>query len=114
MRKQICVYWGVDYSSAAYDEFGQSILLPAVQLKCRWQDVIEEFVDAKGAPRISNSKIFTGIDIVPGGYLKLCSLSDLSSAGNSDPRVEDAAWEVKRFDKMPTLKGNKFLRTSYV
>ena len=113
MRKQTAVYWAPGSGRAKYDELGQPTQIDPVEIRCRWSNKVEQFIDSKGAEQISKSKVYPGIDLEPGGYLRLGTISDLDSA-DVNPEVIDGAWEIKAFDKIPTLKADKFLRKAFL
>lgn len=114
MRRQVAVYWAINSASAAYDSWGQQIFVTPVEIECRWGDVIEEFIDMDGVRQLSQSKVYVDRDMELGGYLLLGALADLSSVEMSAPKTNKNAWEIKRFDKLPTLKATKYLRTVYL
>jgi hypothetical protein len=112
MLKQTAVYWAVNSDSAAYDKWGDPIPVDPVEVKCRWVDVVEEFIDINGVKLMSHSKVYVDRDVDISGFLFLGTIADLDSA--ADPQSNDNAWEIMRFDKLPTLKADKFLRTTYL
>jgi hypothetical protein len=75
-------------------------------------DTIEEFLDPNGVTQLSQSKVYVDRDVTLGGYLFLGTLSDLDS--DTDPSTFSDAWEIKRFENLPTLKANAFLKTVYL
>lgn len=113
MLKQIAVWWPVTEGLTAFDRFGQPVPATPVEISCRWVDIIEEFVGPDGAPQVSRSKIYVDRDVTTGGYLYLGRLSDLSSA-DVNPEDIKGAWEIMSFQKLPTLKADKFLRTVFL
>jgi len=115
MLKQTCVYWAPaldDSGSYTYDNYGKVQYQDAVELACRWQDRAEEFLNGDGDLNISNSIVFTGVDVTVKGVLMLGTLSDVTD--EDEPLNNTTAHEIKRFDKIPTLKATKFLRKAYL
>ena len=115
MRKQTAVYWALastESGGVAYDDFGQPQLTDPVEIKCRWDDTSEEFIDPKGTKQVSRSKVYTDRDVVVGEVLMLGVLTDVD--GSISVKENDNAWEIKRFDKTPNLKATEFLRTAYL
>jgi len=115
MRKQTAVYWppGSEASGGAdFDDYGQPLYATPVELLCRWEDKSEEFINANGTRELSHSLVYVGQDVRPGGALLLSALVDVSDL--VIPKNNAGAWEIKRFDKIPTLKADKFLRIAYL
>lgn len=110
MLKQKAVYWAP--ASPKFDDYGQPNISTPVEIDCRWEDVGEEFLDGGGTLQLSMAKVFVGIDVVVGGLLMLGELS--SSVDEDNPKNNDGVWEIRRFEKLPTLKATQFLRTCYL
>jgi len=110
-----CVYWALasnESGGIAYDDYGQPLYTDPVELKCRWDGVAKEFVDAKGTTLVSRAVVYVESDVDVGGLLFHGTLDELDSG--LDPRTQDGAWEIKRFDKIPHLKYKWFLRVAYL
>ena len=110
MRKQTAVYWAP--GDRAYDNFGQPLYANPVEIACRWEDVAVEFLDANGNTQISRSRVYVDQDVRLSGVLMLGPLDDVTYS--SQPKQNENAWEIRRFDKLPTLKATEFLRTAYL
>lgn len=122
MRKQDAVYW----PPVKADGFGRPgvgglvelILVPGTgNYRVRWEDTIEEFIDAQGTTRKSMAKVYVpqlpdGSEIVPGGYLWLGVRSALTL--ESEPLTNANVFEVKRVDKIPNLRATEKLRIAYL
>jgi len=103
MRKQDAVYW----PPGAYDGYGQPTLGTAVAIKCRWEDVAEQFLDSDQQEQISNARVYVDRTVELGGMLWL---GDISSAP-SDPRTDDDAWEIRKYESIPNFKATEFLKS---
>lgn len=115
MRKQKAVYWPLQSSDSAgdaFDDYGQPQWDGPIEIDCRWEDVIEEFIDASGTQQSSNAKVYVDRDVDVGGVLMLGELTDITDENN--PKENDGAWEIRRFDKLPNMKATEFLRTAYL
>lgn len=66
-RNQIAVWWKVK----GKDLYGQSSYESPVEIKCRWDDVMEEFVDTGGNRQMSKAKVFPDREISVGDVLWL-------------------------------------------
>lgn len=108
MLKQIAVYW----APLAPDKFGKTTYAAPVEITCRWEQRDEEFKDRDGSVLISPAVVYVGQDVVVGGMLMLGELT--SSVDETNPRANAGAWEIGRFDKLPTLRATRFLRTVYL
>jgi hypothetical protein len=112
MRKQTAVYWGLN-PATPYDNFGQPIFITPVEILCRWEDTVEEYIDPKGERRMSHSIADVDRVMNVNGRLKLCALVDLDS-NLLDPYANDNTWEIHRFDTIPNLKNTENLLTAYM
>jgi len=115
MRKQTCVYWGLASTASGgidYDGYGQPQYTAPIQITCRWEESVQEFLDMSGARQLSNAVVYPELDVVLGGVLMLGTLADVTDEDN--PKENDNAWEIRRFDKLPTLRATEFLRTVYL
>ena len=108
MRKQNAVYWAI----ASIDGHGQEVYASPVQIDCRWEDSNEEFLDANGDRQISNAVVYTDRDTTPKGVLMLGVLADITDAVNI--KENSGAWEIRKFNKLPTLNAKEFLRTAFL
>ena len=108
MLRQEASYWAL----VGFSQYGQPEYADPVEITCRWEDVNEEFIDAQGTRQMSHAMVYTDRDVTVGGVLMLGELE--SPVNEGDPKRNTGAWEIKRFDKLPTLKATKFLRTAYL
>lgn len=107
-RQQTVVYWGTPVS----DGSGGRTFATPVELKVRWEDRAEMFVDAQGREKRSRAVCYPGQDVDLGGYLYLGQLADLSSA--PEPADTATAYEIQGFMKVPDIKGTRFMRTAWL
>jgi len=118
MRRQNAIYW----PPLAADRFGVQVPGALVELamvcgdknyRVRWVDVTEEFLGTDNTTQMSNAYVYVpvlpdGSEVVVGGYLWLGDRSGLTD--EKDPRNNPGAWEVRKFEKTPTLRASKFIR----
>jgi hypothetical protein len=104
--KQKAVYWPPEGTTGG----GATIYGEAVQIKCRWEDISEEYTDTAGDTKISNSKVMVDRKLEVGGVLWLGALVDVPSS--TDPMSNDGAYEIKKFNSVPSFNGKKFARTA--
>ncbi len=110
MRKQKAVWWPL--AAVEYDNYGQPVATTPVEIKVRWEDVSEEFLDAKGTVQLSRARVFVDRDVEVGGVLMLGELD--SGVDENNPKENDNAWEIRRVEKLPNLRNTEYLRTCYL
>lgn len=108
MRRQNAVYW--PYSSV--NEFGVKQVGSPVAIRCRWEDVSETFLDSLGEQQVSNAVVYVDRDTPAGGILMLGVLTDITDSVNIKENV--GAWEIRKFENLPTFKATEFLKTAYL
>lgn len=114
MLKQYAVYWppGSEAGGQDFDSYGRPVYTTAIEIRCRWEDIAEEFIGPDGTDQVSRSKVFVDRDVRTGGVLWLGRLVDVGDLVN--PKRNNNAWEVRRFDKVPTLNATQFVRMAYL
>ena len=115
MRKQTAVYWPLASSDSGgddFDDYGQPVVTDPIEISCRWEDVAEEFIDAKGTRQVSKSTVYVDQDVDVGGILMLGTEDDITDSTNI--KENEGAWEIRRFDKLPNLRATEFLRTAWL
>ena len=111
MLKQACAYWAPGNA----DGFGGFSYSAPVWILCRWEDRQEKFIDDNGQEILSRALVYVDQDVEVGGYLILSDDLDSSGAVPSDPTDSATeAWQIGRFEKLPTLKADGYLRTCYL
>lgn len=107
---QTVVYWG----NPANDGYGGRTFDDPVELDCRWSDKQDLFIDIDGQEKRSEAVVWVESDVVVGGYLYLGDLDDLSSAEEADPFEVTNAFEIRRFEKVPSVKADQFVRKAWL
>lgn len=108
--KQRCCYFG----NPTPDGYGSYSFDSPVEIDCRWTDSVQVVSDGKGNDIVCKSVVMVAQDIEELGMLFLGTLDDLDSAEEDDPVSIERCYTVKRFDKIPMLKGSPFLRVCYL
>jgi hypothetical protein len=108
MLKQTAVYWAPDVPNA----YGDPSYDVPCEISVRWESRSEEFLDTEREIRMSNAVVYVASDVEVGGVLMLGVLS--MDVDQSDPKNNEGAFEVQRFDKLPNLKATETLRTAYL
>jgi hypothetical protein len=121
MRRQDAIYWPPgepdDYGHCSFGELVELVQVGGVNYRVRWEDRVEEFIDAAGTLTRSRAVVFvpvlpSGGEIVVGGYLLLGPRGSLVS--EIEPQRNVGACEVRRVDYLPNLKNTERLRTVYL
>lgn len=79
------------------DGFGGRAWTVPENLKGRWQDDNELFVDTQGQQALSRARVYLNTDVIIGGYL----FRGVSVA--SDPTKVTDAFEIKQYRNSPPL-----------
>ena len=108
MRRQKAVWW----SKSNVDDYGRPTWNTPVEIDCRWEDAAQEFVKEDGEVNFSRSIVYVDRDMEVGDVLLLGELD--SGVDEADPKNNNGAWEVSRFEKTPNLKATEFLRVCYL
>jgi len=108
MRKQNAVWW---QRSATPDRFGKFSFAAPVEVDCRWDDTIEEFVDAKGETRAGRATVYVDRIMAPGDRLQRGAID---SDTPDDPLTVTTAYEIRRFDQNPNFKATETLLTAFL
>jgi hypothetical protein len=115
MRKQTAVYWppgSEETGGRDYDDYGKPMYASPVEISCRWEDVVQEFVDTENEITFSQAIVYVDSDVRLRGVLFLGTLTDVNDLNN--PKDNEGAWEIRRFDKLPNLRNTETLRTAYL
>jgi hypothetical protein len=121
MRRQTAVYW----EPSEVGEEGQMTFLEPIEIKCRWEDITEQYIDRAGTPQTSSARVYVDRDLFKLGVLWLPpenlnlnegdALSQVTS--EEDPFANSGAFEIRKFEKLPVLKPkteDDFLRTCWL
>lgn len=101
---QTVTYWA---PGALNSEGGRAYTTP-VQIDGRWAEKVELFTDARGQEKRSLAIVHVEQNVAVDGYLYL------GTSAGSDPTVIAGAYPIKRFDKIPGLEAEVFVRKAYL
>lgn len=112
---QTAVYW----ASPVPDGYGGFTWDDPIEIDCRWVNstkvILTRAVRGGGGEEIiCQAEVQVNQDLDEQGMLYLGSLDDLDSGEEADPVTISTAYTIKRFDKVPTIKGNRFFRKAYL
>jgi len=107
---QTAVYW----ASPQPDGYGGYTYDDPIEISCRWVDSVKVVKDKNGEEIVCRAEVQVDRDVDEGGVLYLGSLGDLTEQQKNNPKLVDGAFEIKRFDKIPDVKGKKYFRKVYL
>ncbi len=109
MRKQKAVLWT---RSSTSDKYGRFSYDAPIEIKCRWEDVAEEFRDTKGQTVMSRSIVYVDRIVGIGDMLRRGTIDVDETA---DPRtLPETAFEIQKFDQLPDLRNKNTLLTAFL
>lgn len=108
--KQTAVWWQI----YGHDAQGHRQFEEPVEIKCRWEDLSEEFADPNGQTRISRSKVLVERDLGIGDLLLLGTMDDVVFPDEPLHEENGHVMEIQRFDKIPDRRARKFLRIAWL
>ncbi len=108
VRKMKAVWW---QRSATPDRYGKFSFEGPVEIDCRWDERTQEFVDSQGERLLSSAVVMVDRVMAPGDRLKR---GEMDSDTPDDPLTIRTAFEIKRLDRIPTLKADKELLMAYL
>jgi hypothetical protein len=104
MLRQDAVLW----TFTGEDEFGNKTYADPVQIKVRWEDKTEQFLDRKGNTQVSRAQVYVDRKIEERSALWKGTLAEVEST--ADPFANDGAYEVRAYSEQPDFKARRFLR----
>lgn len=107
--KQTAVYWPPE---TEFDEHGAPVSQEPVEIGCRWDEDLKEFIGLDGTTQVSKAQAIVDRDVERGGVLMLGTLDDVSDP--DDPKANDGAQEILAFQKNPNLRGTKYVRVAFL
>ena len=111
LLNQKAVYWAL----LAKDGYGGFTWSDPVEIDCRWVDICKVIMDGRGKEIVSRAKIIVSQDLDEQGMLYLGYMANLTASQLSDPKTVDDAYEIKRFDKVPSIdEEDLFFRRAFL
>ena len=110
MRRQKAVWWA-QIPGSSPDAYGNPKLSPPVEIACRWEEIVKEFIGKDGTPQISSAVVYPDRVLTIGDVLWLGTLASVPYPGQA--RTNPAWKEVKGFSSTPNFKATQMLYTAY-
>ena len=107
--RQKAVYW----PPGDRDKYGRNTFGSPVEIKCRWDDKIQEVVQEDGSETMSVAEVMVDRDLAVGGVLLLGEL-DTEKENATRPDLLAGASFIGTWEKNPNLKATEFVRTVYM
>lgn len=109
--RDTAVYWDMTDSNPD----GTVLYGQPIEIGCTWKKDIRRIKDFWEKEVASRAQIYVGIDLIEQGMLYHGKLVDLSEEEKATPSLIPNAFEIRRFQKTPSLYlPNKFMRKAYV
>lgn len=100
---QTAVFWNPEL---ARDVYGQDTYETGIDVACRWQDKVEEFVNAQGERELSAAVVYMEAPVAVArvdSWAYLGEVADLSAEELADPTTVSGALVVRAIGQSPTL-----------
>jgi hypothetical protein len=107
MRRQTAVWW----KKGAPDQYGTDSFDDPVEVKCRWEEVGQEYLSAQGEKQLSRAIVYVDRKMAMGDRL---AQGLLDSDTPADPMNHAGSYLVERFDVLPNLRNTENLYTAYL
>ena len=106
LLNQTAVWW----QATDNDGDGGRVFADGVEINVRWEHEHERFVDDQEREIVSRAVVFVDRDIDAEDYLYLGTLDVLTSGATNNPYAMGGAYEVRSFEKTPSIDGQRFVR----
>lgn len=106
---QTAVWW----TNPVNDGFGKRTFDHGVEVKCRWEQKSELFVDAQARQVMSRAVVYVDRDLAVHDYLYLGTLEELAVVGIQPFELAEA-FEIRAFKKIPSRDATRFVRTAWL
>lgn len=108
---QTLVYWRRTGGTATSPMHAQP-----VEIKCRWEDANTEVIEPRGRTVISNSHIYTAVDMVEGSWVFLGTLAQWRQLPGYPklPDFNQGGRELTRSMRTPDIKARHILYEWYL
>lgn len=93
--------------TGAQDGFGKYTYASPVLKSCRWEEDLQTINVDKEEPIISNAQVFVGEDMAVNDVVALYT-------GSIPSKPSGVTFVVLMFEKVPTIKGNEFVRKLFL
>lgn len=102
---QTATYWE---ATGTTDIYGKPTFKAPVQLKCRWEDKVQQFINKRGTEVVSKSKVYLADQIMLDGYMFLGTSTEVN------PIKVKGASEIQQVGVTPDLRFIRNLTTVWL
>lgn len=92
------------------DDYGDYAHADPVELKGRWEERAELFINSDGNEQRSNAVVYLSGDVEIGDFLLL----GFAASSTANPEDETGARQVLAFQKIPGINNNEFQRKAFL
>lgn len=117
MQKQTCVYW---IASSIADEYGRYTFAEPIQISCRWEDKLSEYVSSDGTRQTASASIYVSLSLPVHTMMYKGTIMDLQGLAEADgtiqlsnPKTISACVGVCGTETIPNLKNTESLHILY-
>lgn len=107
LLKQDGTYWA-PHATTPYDEYGDQSWVTPAEIKCRWEDRNEVFLDTKGEQRHSKVWVWSTTSMAVDGYLFL------GTSSTANPETVSGADKILRVEAVPDVKNRMTLYKAWL
>ena len=108
MRRQKAVWWQRDSTP---DRYGRFTYADPVEIDCRWDDAMQDFVDPQGNIVQSKSVVYPDRELAVGDMLME---GEVDTNTPTDPRETEGPALVRGTAKTPNFRATETLYTAYL
>ncbi len=106
---QDMVYWRM----AGNDGEGGFLYDDPVELKCRWEEKIEQVVTTMGEETVSRAKVFVDRKLTEGSYIYLGTLDDSTIGNDLKPESTEGSMRILSTSAIPSVDGRTVVYMVY-
>jgi hypothetical protein len=107
------VYWAPEKGSVS----GQYVFEVPVEVKCHWEEMGVEFLDREGNRQLSRALVYVADPKLRLGVMWKGRLKDAEATtklANSDPFLNEDAYEIRQVKNLPSTRSDARLVTLYL
>lgn len=100
-QREVLTYWAPLDPENPSNEYGETVFAPAIEMRCRWDDKIQEIIQADGTTVHGKVQLITEQKLAVGGIVIRKPLDEVTYM--ADPRTNPEAYKVMVVMETPTI-----------